>query len=587
MISTQYDYGNHMPKINVNRNRFFSELDGIKTLADLERILEYAKGELDDEDPDILRIELNDTNRPDLWSSAGLLRLLKQVQGASQRDYAFVSSAKKQCETAYTLKVDARLKNIRPYIAGFIVKGPRITEEILDELIQLQEKLGDNYGQKRRGLAIGLYRLGDIQFPIQYRAVDPKQTRFHPLNGDREMNLYEILKEHPTGQKYAPLLKGFKQFPYLCDAQGMTLSFPPVINSNTIGKVELGDTELFVECTGENQEIVLLGASILACSFFDFGFSVTPVAVEYPYDTPHGKTIVTPYYFQNPIEVSVSYIEKLLGKQFSVDEVISALEMFDIATKKTNDTDRLIVHPPIYRNDFLHQADVAEEVMVAKGLSYFAPELPRDFTIGRLHPSELLSRKIRSVFVGLGYQEMLFNYLGSAAEFVELCYPEEEWNSIYDQLIEVTNPISANYAFIRPNPLSSFLRVESISSRAVYPHMQFEIGKRALRDANHPENTRTDTILGSFVCDSTADFNTIHRHIAGLLYYLDIDYQLTESSDSRFIPGRSAKICVKDKAIGIYGEIHPILLEKWSIGQPCVYAECVLDTLYEHKTDNT
>ncbi len=570
-----------MPKIDVAKKKFLSELKNITNLDDLIPLLEYAKGELDDVDNSHIRIELNDTNRPDLWSSVGLLRLLKQVQGAPKKTYDFFSTKDKQIDTKYSVVVDKALHHVRPYIASFVAKGLKIDQEVLDQLIQMQEKLGENYGQKRRGLAIGLYRLGGISFPVQYRAVDPKKTSFFPLGGEKTMNLVEILQEHPTGKKYAGLLEGLEQFPYLCDSQGETLSFPPVINSDSVGKVEIGDEELFVECTGADQEIVLLGASILATSFSDFGFTISPVSIEYPYDTPQGRKTVTPFYFQEHIDVSLAYLKKMTGKQISTEEVLEALEMFDIACTPSKDKDILRVHPPIYRNDFLHQADVVEEVIIAKGLSFFAPEIPQDFTVGRLLPGEMYARRLRDIFVGLGYQEMVFNYLGSREDFIEMCYPEEEWADIESRMLEIVNPISANYALVRMNPLGSFLRVEATSSRAVYPHMQFEIGKRAFRDDSHPEKTRTETIVGGLVCDGDADFNTIHRHMAAVLYYFSISYRLESSNDSRFLPGRAADVFVEGQHIGVYGELHPMILERWKIGQPCAYTEFTIDSLYE------
>ena len=73
-----------MPKIDVNEKLFFNLLGETYPYDILEDRLTCAKAELD-EKPDsavgenerIIKIELNDTNRPDLWSTAGLARQLK------------------------------------------------------------------------------------------------------------------------------------------------------------------------------------------------------------------------------------------------------------------------------------------------------------------------------------------------------------------------------------------------------------------------------------------------------------------------------------------------------------------------------
>ena len=89
-----------MPKIEVNENLFFNILGTKYDYDTLEKKLTYAKAELD-EKPDmskpeserVLKIELNDTNRPDLWSTNGVARQLKIHQGGKTVDYSkFLSS---------------------------------------------------------------------------------------------------------------------------------------------------------------------------------------------------------------------------------------------------------------------------------------------------------------------------------------------------------------------------------------------------------------------------------------------------------------------------------------------------------------
>ena len=67
-----------MPKIDVNEELFFKALGKKFDKAELIELLTTAKAELDDwpAGEGVLRIELNDTNRPDLWSTLGLARQL-------------------------------------------------------------------------------------------------------------------------------------------------------------------------------------------------------------------------------------------------------------------------------------------------------------------------------------------------------------------------------------------------------------------------------------------------------------------------------------------------------------------------------
>jgi len=60
---------------------------------------------------------------------------------------------------------------------------------LLKQIIQLQEKLCDNYGRRRQKIAIGVYTSKKIEFPVNYKAVDPESVDFVPLDFKESLNL--------------------------------------------------------------------------------------------------------------------------------------------------------------------------------------------------------------------------------------------------------------------------------------------------------------------------------------------------------------------------------------------------------------
>ncbi|GAB4366525.1 MAG: phenylalanine--tRNA ligase subunit beta [Spirochaetales bacterium] len=583
-----------MPKIEVKKERFYRLLGRTYDRDTLEEILTFAKGELDDVDEEagILKLELNDTNRPDLWSTAGLARFLRILETGQIPRYSFFSRPEKPHTgadsgtgrrdgfAARTVVVDPALKDIRPYIAAFAVQGPPVDEDTLEDLIQSQEKLCGNYGRKRKSIAMGIYRSSLIQYPIHYEAVDPEQTKFQPLGFDRVMSLLEINQEHPKGQEYGHIVAGFPKFPFLRDHQGEVLSFPPVINSATIGAVEPGDTELFVEMTGTDMDSLLLTASIMACDFADLGYTILPVEVQYPYDTPYGRKVVCPFYFQKPQRVNVDAIEKLLGESFSPEQLRTALtRMGNQAEIRSSAGDgpvqeaEVILYPPEYRNDFLHGVDIIEDVMIGVGMDHFKPVTPTDFTVGRLTDMEIFARKVVVLMVGLGFQEMIFNYLGSRKDFIEKMRISGE------DLIQIANPMSENYEFVRNSILPSLLQAESVSANAAYPHHIFEVGKVARKDPSDVYGSKTYNHLGFLSAQADAGFNLVSAQLGALLYYLNVEYTLEEVEDPRFIPGRVARVMVRGVPAGVIGELAPEVLENWGIEMPCTAGELCLDLL--------
>ena len=573
-----------MPKIEVNEKLFFQMVGQKYDYDTLEKKLTCGKAELDEkpdmsvpEDQRVIKIELNDTNRPDLWSTNGVARQLRLHNGGTTVDYSKFLSREGDLKDSrnLTVTVDPELKDIRPYMVAFMIEGKAIDEPMLLDIIQTQEKLAWNFGRKRKSLSMGLYRASQIKWPVHYKAVDPDNTSFIPLTFEKPLTCRQILTEHPKGKDYGWILENFKKFPLLTDDAGEVMSMAPVINSATLGAVQVGDKDLMVELTGANMANLLLAANIVACDFADCGYTIHPIRVDHPYDTGFGKSVCAPFYFQQPAKAVLKNVNKLLGSDFSKEQVVKALEVMGnkVEAKDADGDVEFTVYPAPYRNDFLHEVDIIEDVMIGIGLDNFKPAKPNDFTIGRLMPLTLFSRQAKNIMVGLGYQEMIFNYLGSKKDYIERMGIDDS------KIIEVSNPMSENYQFVRPSIIPSLLRAESGSANAIFPHKIFEIGKVAYLCDEENSGTRTRQSLGFMTASSNANFNSAASEVSSLLYFLDHEYKVAESDDPRFIPGRQAAIIINGKQAGIFGEIHPQVLENWSITVPCVAGEIDVEEL--------
>lgn len=563
-----------MPKIEVNENMFFSLLGKRMSDDELVDIFPVAKAELDGHDGDTIKIELNDTNRPDLWSASGVARALSTYESGKIRKYSFFSTAEKSLDSAGREVIDDESAlGIRDYSIGFAAATETpISEEVLLSLIQSQEKICFNFGRKRKTIALGIYRSDLIKYPVHYKAVDPDDTKFIPLGMDRMMSLREICSEHPKGKEYGHIVSSFDKFPYLYDDNGDTLSFPPVINSARIGAVEVGDRNLFVELSGPILDDLILASSILACDMSDMGFEILPVKVRFARDTKYGKEITVPYYFQSTQKCSVKAVEKKLGMSLSAEQCRKALERMGVECDIC--ADEITIRCPEYRNDFLHEVDVIEDIMIGHGLMNFTPVMPKDFTVGRLSKAEEISRKVKDLLVGLGYQEMIYNYLGSRKEYIDRMHVSDE------KAVFIMNPMSENYEVVRPSILPSLLESESMSAHAVYPHNIFEVGKICIRDNEDNSGTVTKNTLGFSSSNNLVGYNDASSVVSTLMFFLGKEYRLESlTDDPRFIAGRGAKIIVGGKEVGCFGEIHPEVLTSWGVEMPVVACEIYLDDI--------
>ncbi len=555
-----------MPTITVIRKDLERLAGQTYDLPELERALEAVKAEVKVEDDALLKIQLKDTNRPDLWSSEGVARLLKGHREGVHEPYPFFEDPPGELE----LRVDPALESLRPYIAAFACEGISVDEAALEQLIEAQEKLAEGYGRGRSAVAIGIYDATDVAFPVRYAAADPDATRFIPLGMETGLTLRDILSEHPTGRTYAHLLEGFSAFPLITDSRGEVLSMPPVINSRNPGAVEVGDSFLFCEATGTELDAVLLSVAIMAANMADRGGRILPVNTIYPYNTPRGREIRCPLDMTETVEVDLDDLRRVIGGAIdngSIERALAAMGYRDVAL----DPNRVRARPAPYRDDILHPVDLIEDVIVAVGFDNFEPELPHDFTVGKSAPEEDLADRIRGLMVGCGFQEVFLPILSSRADLTE---------GVRDTgagIVEISNPMSENYSAVRNALLPGLLRVEAASRKAPYPHHIFEVGEVCVIARDDLYGTRTEICLAALEAHADANLSGIQSHLEAIAYYLGFDYRLTPSEHPTFLPGRAGEIRLDGNRFGIIGEIHPEVLENRGISVPVSAFEVNID----------
>ena len=232
----------------------------------LDDIFANIKGEvkLYNQKEGIVSIEMKDTNRPDLWSVEGLARGL--------RGYLNVEKGLKQYTVGKSLievNVEAALYNIRPFICCSIIKDIHLTDNTIKGIMHLQDKLDQTFGRNRQKTSIGIYNFDLIKPPIEYNAVKPKDVSFVPLGFTEKMDLDEILERHPKGIEYGNIVKKNPLYPMLFDSEGKVLSFPPIINSNDLGKITEDSRNLLVEVTGTLHKTVLNTLNLVTSALID------------------------------------------------------------------------------------------------------------------------------------------------------------------------------------------------------------------------------------------------------------------------------------------------------------------------------
>ncbi len=577
----------------------FQQLLGRKLEIDKfeELLLLYAKAEVESYDKRTgeIAVKLDDTNLPYLWCPEGLARFFKGILGHTKG-----ISQLKANSSNYKIAVDDSVKNVRPYITAFVAKGAKLDDYLLKQLVQLQEKFCEGYGRKRQKVSIGLYSYKRISFPVHYKAVAPASVKFVPLEFDRKLNLNEILVQHPKGQQYGWILKGFSNYPLLLDSKGEILSFPPIINSNFTGKLEANDSELLFEATGTDEESINLAASIFAQNLQERGFSIYSVTVSYK-----GRTVIAPATNKERVKISAKEVEELIGLKLKELEIKSLLLKvgYDVV-------DGHAVVPP-YRADIMHPVDVIEDVAIAYGFDRIAEEPLASYTVGAKDKSINTINSLRKAAVGMGFQEVFSHILTDKNSMIGGIGIDEKTAvaEAEKRIVELDNLMSETYSAVRNSLLPQLLDVLSKNKHADYPQKIFEEGIVVSRQGAKVIEAHSIALVSAH---AKADFTEQKQHLTALLTAAGAKFTIQPAEHPAFLKGRagtivvgktqigsSRKSAVADcavlpkqdlrlgpvagkvtwKIVGVIGEISPAVLAKWGIEMPAAAIELNTDFL--------
>ncbi len=500
---------------------------------------------------DAVEIEIF-ANRPDLISLEGYVRSFKKFLGKDTK----INYNIKKPESNFKLYVDKSVKEIRPYVSCAIIKKLDFNEEKLKDLINLQEKLSNTLGRNRKKIAIGIYPLDQISFPIKYEARDPKDISFKPLGFEKELNSKDILVMHPTGRKYEPLLKDLKKYPIFIDSKKNILSMPPIINSEVAGKVDLDTKELFIECTGFDKNIVEKTLAIISTSLAESGGTI------YQIEIIDNSNYFSPNLENQKTKISLDNVNKLLGLNINENQMQKLLEKMGHSYKKG------IVESQCYRIDILHEVDLIEDIAIAYGYENLVPEVPNISTAGEESKESIVKRKLSEILIGLGLLETSTYHLIKQNEVEN--YDLKDCLELVDSKNE--------YKYLRPNLLIPSLRILSENKDSEYPQRIFEIG-RVFNKNSSKENgiEEKDHLIISL---APANATEIKKHIDYLFKMLNLDYNIKEIVKPELIEGRTCGIILNNKQIGYFGEVHPNNLKENNLSMPISLAEISLDEIY-------
>jgi phenylalanyl-tRNA synthetase beta chain len=481
-------------------------------------------------------------NRPDLYSVEGIARGLRGFLGL---ELGLPHYATGSATTDFI--VHPNVANVRPFAVGGIVRGLDLDTALLRSLVDLQEKLHLTVGRKRRKVAIGIHDLDRVAPPFTYKAVLPQDVRFTPLGLAEEMDLLDILVKHEKGREYAHLVASQPVFPIIVDAKGRVLSFPPVING-ILTQLTADTRNVFIDVTGTDLEAVGGCLSIITTSLGERGGKIELVHTKYS-----DRTLDTPDLTPRERTLDLRHANELLGLSLRPSEAVEFLRRMRHDARA--DGDVVTASSPAYRLDLLHEVDLSEDLAIAWGYDRYPRGLPRRATFGEPLAANEFAETLRSLLIGYGFQEVMSLSFAAAKEAVQT-----------PPRAEVQNPIGEEFSTLRSSLLPGLLNIFRLNKHRELPQRIFENADVVLDAENVPR------IAGATMHPKAA-FTEGKSLVLSLLRDVGRSGDVAGADDANFIPGRVASVLIGGKEVGRFGEIHPRILEAYTLVQPVVAFE--------------
>lgn len=516
----------------------------------------------------VIRLDLL-AARPDLFDIGGLVRALRgylgQVKGLP--DFSVESSG-------LTVEIDpsvGREESYRPHIRCAVVRMPAIDDRLLIAIMKLQENLHWGVGRDRKLASIGVYNLDAVKGPVTYKTLHPDDEPFEPLGVPGEQwSGRKILEEHPKGVAYAHLLADHERYPLLVDAKGLVLSMPPIINSEET-KLRPGCRNLFVDVTGISEAAVENALNTLVCSLIELGGSVETVEL-----VSGGERRTSPDLTPGEKVIELDRAKQWLGLPLDAESLMDCLLKMRLDVEPLDaERNRFAVRYPAFRSDIRHMVDIFEDLAIGFGYHNIEAAIVPTMTVGGARPEEQASEQVRSIMLGLGFNEIM-----SLPMTTEEDHFEKLGLEVPARYVRVGNPKLKALTVVRGHLMTGVLLALRENRRRPMPLRLFELDNVANIDDDGLNGVAEERRLCFVEIGSDVGYATARSNLDALLRELGIDVVYEKVEHGSFTSGRVASFAAKEGVLrGLIGELHPEVIVGFGLDHPVSIVEMTISAI--------
>ncbi|MBE2221929.1 MAG: phenylalanine--tRNA ligase subunit beta [Anaerolineae bacterium] len=300
-----------------------------------------------------------------------------------------------------------------------------------------------------------------------------------------------------------------------------------------------------------------------------------------------------------PIMLTTAEVKRLGGIELTNAEIKRMLEALEFTIEDKGDG--LLVTSPDFRLDITGTHDLVEEVLRMVGYdklpsTEMSDTLPPQRSNVQLEQEE----RIKDILVKQGMQETITYRLTTPEREARLLAGDAGLVPDERPYVTLANPITVDRVTMRHSLLASTLEIMANNSRFQEYIALFEVGKIYLASEAGvlpDELNRLSMALtgprqnphwqASGESDSL-DFFDLKGIVEAIIEALHIDdFHVEAVKHPTFRPGRTARLLIGEKQLGLMGELHPNVVEGFDIRgeHPVLAAELDLDLLCAHIPD--
>ena len=286
-------------------------------------------------------------------------------------------------------------------------------------------------------------------------------------------------------------------------------------------------------------------------------------------------------YQPNKIDLRMKRVNKILGQLLDKDEsktknkIINILDKleFEVVEDKGENVE---VIPPSFRGDVEREIDVIEEIARIYGYDKIRPTL-FNTTIAQEGKNFRLRTvdQIREILIGCGLNEVITYSFVSLDIFDKIRIPE---GHKLRNAIKIKDPLIIDHSLMRTSLISSLLQIIKWNTNRQAEWVKiFEVGKIYLPYPDKPNSLPNERLIIAGAINKTGrgdiwekslsmDIFDIKGIIETVFQGLKVkNWGVVPGNHPTFHPLRNGKIIIGGEEVGIFGEIHPEVIDNYRI----------------------